>query len=48
MELDGIVHVDLEAEDTERPRELLAFLEALADRCERELGARTTLGSAPA
>lgn len=48
MELDGIVRVDLEAGDPERPRELLAFLEALADRCERELGEGTTLGSAPA
>ncbi|HET8539709.1 MAG TPA: SIR2 family protein [Anaeromyxobacter sp.] len=35
-ELDGIVRVDLEAEDTDRPRELLAFLGALADRRERE------------
>ena len=40
MELDGIVRVDLEAEDVDRPRELLAFLQALADRCERELGGR--------
>jgi hypothetical protein len=48
MELDGIVRVDLEAEDIDRPRELLAFLEALADRCERELGGRTPLGAAPA
>ncbi len=40
MELDGIVRVDLEAEDAERPRELLAFLQRLVDRCERELGDR--------
>jgi hypothetical protein len=38
MELDGIERVDLEAEDVDRPRELLAFLQALADRCERALG----------
>ncbi len=41
MELDGIVRVDLEAEDADRPRELLAFLDALAGRCERELGGRS-------
>jgi hypothetical protein len=40
MELDGIVRVDLEAEDADRPRELLDFLRALADQCERELGPR--------
>jgi hypothetical protein len=48
MELDGIVRVDLEAEDVERPRELLEFLRALADRCERELGPRHASSVAPA
>ncbi len=48
MELDGIVRVDLEAEDVERPRELLEFLEALAERCERELGTRPEARAAPA
>ncbi len=47
MELDGIVRVDLEAEDIERPRELLDFLEALADRCDRELGDRSRPASPP-
>jgi hypothetical protein len=47
-ELDGIVRVDLEAGDTDRPRELLAFLGALADRCERELRGRPASPPAPA
>jgi hypothetical protein len=47
MELDGIVRVDLEAEDEDRPPELLAFLGALADRCERELGDRAAAPAAP-
>jgi hypothetical protein len=38
MEMDGIVRVDLDADEPDRPPELLAFLRALADRCERELG----------
>jgi hypothetical protein len=37
MELDRIVRVDLEASDPDRPNELLDFLGALAERCEREL-----------
>jgi hypothetical protein len=38
MAMDRIVRVDLEADDPERPRELLDFLGGLADRAERELG----------
>jgi hypothetical protein len=37
MELDGIVRVDLETEDPDHPPELLAFLGALVERCERSL-----------
>jgi hypothetical protein len=40
MEMDRIVRIDLESGDPDRPRELLALLDALAVRCERELGAR--------
>jgi hypothetical protein len=46
MEMDGIVRVDLETDDPDRPPELLDFLGALADRCERELG--TDRASRPA
>ena len=38
MELERIERVDLDTEDPDRPPELLAFLGALADRCEAELG----------
>jgi hypothetical protein len=38
--------VDLETDDPDRPPELLDFLGALADRCERELG--TDRASRPA
>src|SRR5512138_3712544 len=38
VEMDRIARVDLEARDPDHPPELLAFLSALADRCERELG----------
>ncbi len=37
--MDRIGRVDLNADDPVHPRELLAFLEELASRCERELGA---------
>lgn len=37
FEQDRIVRVDLEASDPDHPPELLAFLERLASRCEREL-----------
>ena len=37
MEMDRITRLDLQAEDPDRPRELLELPEALADRCEREL-----------
>lgn len=37
FEMDRIVRVDLEAEDPERPAELLDFLGALLERCERDL-----------
>jgi hypothetical protein len=37
FEMDRIVRVDLEAIDPDHPPELLAFLEALVERCEREL-----------
>ncbi|WP_242340575.1 MULTISPECIES: SIR2 family protein [unclassified Anaeromyxobacter] len=37
--MDRIGRVDLNAADPLHPRELLAFLEELASRCERELGA---------
>jgi hypothetical protein len=40
MELDRIVRVDLEAADPDHPPELLEFLGALAERCERELAGR--------
>jgi SIR2-like domain len=38
MELDRIVRVDLETRDPDHPPELLDFLRALVERCERELG----------
>jgi hypothetical protein len=37
FEMDRIVRVDLEATDPDHPPELLAFVEALVERCEREL-----------
>ncbi len=37
FELDRVVRVDLEASDPVHPPELLDFLSALAERCEREL-----------
>jgi hypothetical protein len=40
MEMDGIVRVDLDTDEPDRPPELLHLLEALARRCERELGPR--------
>jgi glycine oxidase len=47
FEMDRIVRVDLEADDAERPRELLDFLAALAARCERELGPGRAGAGAP-
>ncbi|HYG67622.1 MAG TPA: SIR2 family protein [Anaeromyxobacteraceae bacterium] len=41
FELDRIARVDLGARDPERPRELLDFLGALAERCERGLEPRS-------
>jgi hypothetical protein len=38
VEMDRIARVDLHARDPDHPPELLEFLGALADRCERELG----------
>ncbi len=43
VEMDRIARIDLEASDPDHPPELLAFLGALAERCERELD-----GEAPA
>lgn len=40
MELERIVRVDLETDDPRHPPELLDFLGALAERCERALGRR--------
>jgi hypothetical protein len=40
MELERIVRVDLETDDPQHPPELLDFLGALAERCERALGRR--------
>jgi hypothetical protein len=37
FEMDRIVRVDLETTDPDHPPELLAFVEALVERCEREL-----------
>ncbi len=37
FELERVVRVDLEASDPAHPPELLDFLSALAERCEREL-----------
>ena len=48
MELDRIVRVDLETDDPDHPPELLDFLGALAERCERELGRRVPLPSTSA
>jgi hypothetical protein len=38
VEMDRIERIDLDCGDRDRPPELLAFLEDLARRCERELG----------
>lgn len=50
-ELDRVARIDLAASDPARPRELLAFLEALLARCEAELAptatSRTRRGHAP-
>ena len=43
MELDRIVRIDLETDDPDHPPELLDFLGALVERCERELGRRVAL-----
>ncbi len=48
MELDRIVRVDLETDDPDHPPELLDFLGALAERCERELGRRASIAPGPA
>jgi hypothetical protein len=40
MELERIARIDLEADDPRHPPELLDFLGALAERCERALGRR--------
>ncbi len=48
MEMDGVVRVDLATEAPERPPELLRLLEALAARCERELGPRRSRGDGAA
>jgi SIR2-like protein len=46
MEMDGIVRVDLDAREPRRPQELLRLLDALADRCERDLAAPAAGGAA--
>ncbi len=43
MELDRIERIDLETDDPDHPPELLDFLGALVERCERELGRRVPL-----
>jgi hypothetical protein len=48
MEMDGVVRVDLDTEAPDRPPELLHLLDALARRCERELGRRDLGGSGAA
>jgi hypothetical protein len=48
MEMDGVVRVDLDTADRDRPPELLQLLDALAARCERELGPRAARASGPA
>ena len=47
MELDRIERVDLESDDPDRPPELLDFLGALVERCERELGPRAPCRGLP-
>jgi hypothetical protein len=41
FEMDRIARVDLESEDPDRPKELLDFLGALVERCERDLAPRS-------
>lgn len=48
MEMDGVVRVDLDTADRDRPPELLQLLEGLAARCERELGPRAARANGPA
>ncbi len=46
MEMDGIVRVDLDAREPDRPQELLRLLDALAARGERDLRAPAAGGAA--
>lgn len=48
MEMERMLRVDLDAGDPGRPAELLEFLGALADRCERELGGTEAPAPPPA
>jgi hypothetical protein len=47
MELERIVRVDLQSDDPQHPPELLDFLGALAERCERALGRRVRVPTSP-